>query len=218
MDGFTMTTDLELLQRWKAGDKAAGERLFSRYFDSLHGFFRAKTGPGDDDLVQETFLATLEGIDRFRGEGSFRGYLFGIARNILYAHYRRKKRHQDRGIDPLETSLADLVPSVTERYQRREEHRLLCEAAARLPLDVSLTVTLHLFQGLTFPEIGTALDIPLGTAKSQYRRAKQRLAAKIEELGRSGPLITSTTRNLDAWAAEIRREHGLEAPDPDEST
>src|SRR5690606_27370383 len=88
-------SDLELLDAWRRGDGRSGELLFRRYFAQLNRFFRNKTDTGAEDLIQTTFLACVEGRDRFRESSSFRTYLFGIAHNVLCAHYRRVARTAD---------------------------------------------------------------------------------------------------------------------------
>jgi DNA-directed RNA polymerase specialized sigma24 family protein len=76
--------DLELLARWQAGDKQAGTALFRRYFAQTRRFFRNKVGADDvEDLVQRTFAGLVEGIADFRGDASFRVYLFAVARRPL---------------------------------------------------------------------------------------------------------------------------------------
>ena len=64
--------DDDLLERWRAGDKRAGNALFERHFRSLVRFFRNKVSTGIEDLVQETLLACVRGRDRLRDDGSFR--------------------------------------------------------------------------------------------------------------------------------------------------
>src|ERR1041385_8354720 len=87
-----MDRDFELLQAWSQGDRAAGSLLFERHFDALHRFFRNKAQDGVADLVQQTLLACVEGRSRFRGDASFRTYLFQTARFQLYAYYRARRR------------------------------------------------------------------------------------------------------------------------------
>src|SRR5262245_4038675 len=76
-------TDDELLAAWRAGDRRAGEQLFDRHFKALTRFFRNKVTEGMDDLIQQTVLGLLEGKHEFRGEGSFRSFVFGVAYNVL---------------------------------------------------------------------------------------------------------------------------------------
>ena len=75
--------DRELWTAWAEGDDVAGNRLVERYFPSIHRFFRSKVGDLADDLAQRTFLAAVQNRERFRGEGSVRGYIYGIARKQL---------------------------------------------------------------------------------------------------------------------------------------
>ena len=81
-----MATDAELLAAWRGGDADAGEILFDRHFAAVTRFFRHKAGDRLDDLVQTTFMTLLESPDGFRGEGSFRAYLLGVAYNVLRRH------------------------------------------------------------------------------------------------------------------------------------
>jgi RNA polymerase sigma factor (sigma-70 family) len=83
-------TDLELLASWRDGDTKAGNALFDRYFDALFRFFRNKVQEGAEDLVQQTFLALVQSRDRFRGDSSFRTYLFTAARSKLYNYLERR--------------------------------------------------------------------------------------------------------------------------------
>src|SRR5262245_60999657 len=96
MDG---DEDLALLNRWRDGDRAAGEALFARHFDGLYRFFEHKTGGDADDLTQRTFLACVRSRDQFRGASSFRTYLFAIARHELYAHLRTLAGNQRLDFD-----------------------------------------------------------------------------------------------------------------------
>ncbi|MCA9708401.1 MAG: sigma-70 family RNA polymerase sigma factor, partial [Myxococcales bacterium] len=72
--------DEQLLARWRGGDAQAGAALFERYYEAIARFFVNKVGLDCGDLVQATFLGCLEGLERFRGEASFRTLLFAIAR------------------------------------------------------------------------------------------------------------------------------------------
>src|SRR5690606_25346041 len=119
----TLFRSLELLEAWRGGDRQAGEQLFERHFDAVARFFRNKVNQGIDDLIQRTFLACVEGKDRFRGEASFRTFLFAVAHNVLSKHYRSQRRHGDR-IDFGVTSVHDLAPSPSVVVARHDEHRV----------------------------------------------------------------------------------------------
>ena len=89
--------ELRLLHRWRAGDSQAGTALFERYFAGVYRFFRNKVTDGAEDLAQETFLACVRNAQGFRGESSFRSYVFRVAYSKLHDHYRR--RHKRDAID-----------------------------------------------------------------------------------------------------------------------
>lgn len=125
-----MTTDVELLEAWRAGDKRAGKRLFERHYDAVHRFFRNKVGPDAPDLVQKTFLGCIESVDRFRGEGRFRSWLFAVAYRQLCKHYRSKSSERAR-FDVGMISAADLDPTPSRIVAQRREHRVLLEARRR---------------------------------------------------------------------------------------
>lgn len=80
--------DEELLAAWRAGDRRAGELLFERYYEPVARFFLNKTD-AQAELIQQTFLACVEGAPKFRGEGSFRSFLFAIAEGTVKSRLRR---------------------------------------------------------------------------------------------------------------------------------
>ncbi|SFF51484.1 RNA polymerase sigma factor, sigma-70 family, partial [Nannocystis exedens] len=87
-------SDSILLAAWCAGDRAAGSALFERHFRAVARFVRSKVAREAevDDLVQSTFLACLEAGQRYRGEGSLRAYLLGIAYHKVQKHYAARRR------------------------------------------------------------------------------------------------------------------------------
>ncbi|MCH9680683.1 MAG: sigma-70 family RNA polymerase sigma factor [Deltaproteobacteria bacterium] len=196
-------TDLELLEAWRGGDRQAGEQLFERHFDAVARFFRNKVNRGIDDLIQRTFLACVEGKDRFRGEASFRTFLFAVAHNVLGKHYRTQRRHGGR-IDFGVTSVHDLAPSPSVVVARHHEHRVLLQALRRIPIDHQIVLELYYWEKLTASEVAGVLDIPEGTARTRIRRAKQLLEEQMRKLVEDRNQLESTLVNLDAWAASLR--------------
>lgn len=204
-----MATDFELLDAWKGGDKAAGNALFQRHFDSVCRFFRNKVGEGVDDLIQRTFLACVESRDKFRKEASFRTYLFTLARNELYAHFKRSRRLRER-VDPLVTSVHDLGPSAAAIVAQRKEQRLLLEALRRIPVDHQIALELYYWEGMSAAQLGRVLSTPEGTIRTRIRRAKALVEAALRELDASPEQLRSTLADIDGWARSLR-----EAVDPE---
>ncbi len=170
--------DAELLEAWAGGDKAAGERLFERHFEAVARFFRNKLAAdvAHEDLIQQTFLGCVEARDRFRGEASFRSFLFAIAHRQLAKHWRSRSR--DR-LDFQTVSIFDLDASPSAALAQNQEQQRLLLALRRIPIDSQVALELHYWESMTAAEIGEVLGIPLGTAKTRLRRAKQLLEAEL---------------------------------------
>lgn len=198
-----MPTDLDLLDAWRDGDQAAGNELFDRHFRALYRFFRNKVGDGIDDLVQKTFLACVEGRDRFRKDSTFRTYMYAAARRILYRGIENRRRDEGR-IDYGATSVHELRTGAESVLARENEHRILLEALRRIPLDFQIAVELYYWEGMKGRELAAALDIPEATVRSRLRRGLEHLRKQLEELADSPELLESTVGNLDAWAKGLR--------------
>ncbi|HVH99097.1 MAG TPA: sigma-70 family RNA polymerase sigma factor [Enhygromyxa sp.] len=195
-------SDLELLDAWRSGDGRSGELLFRRYFGQLNRFFHNKTDSGIEDLIQNTFLACIEGRDRFRAASSFRTYLFGIAHNVLCEHYRRIARTADFE----HTSVVDLGASPTGPLTRRDEHAVLLRALRSIPLDYQVMLELAYWEGMKGPEIAEILAIPSNTVRSRLSRARAALREALERVASTPALLRSTLADLDGWARSIRAE------------
>ena len=104
-----MEDEADLLQRWRAGDAAAGNRLFRRCFAPIYRFFVNKTRSLADteELTQNTFVALMTAQERFQGKSSFQSYALGIANNLLKQYYREMARVGDQQ-DPLASSIVAL--------------------------------------------------------------------------------------------------------------
>jgi RNA polymerase sigma-70 factor (ECF subfamily) len=198
-----VSDDFELLERWREGDAVAGNELFQRHFDGVCRFFANKLGDDVDDLIQKTFLACVEGKDRFRGEASFRGYLFGVARNVL-RRYFRDKRYRGERFDALVTSVHDVSPGPSLLVAEKHEQRLLLSALRQIPLDLQITLELYYWEQMSASELAQVMGLPEGTIRGRIRRAKQLLEEKLAELGESPQLVHSTMGDLDGWARSLR--------------
>ncbi|MCA9654994.1 MAG: sigma-70 family RNA polymerase sigma factor [Myxococcales bacterium] len=190
-----MSTDLELLQRWREGDRRAGEELLGRHFDSLVGFFHYKLDDGVEDLIQATMLACVEGRDRI-AHGSFRAYLFGVARRMLYQHYRRLRArdHVDFG----SCSVRDLGPSPSTAFRRAESRELMIEALRQVPIDFQIALELHYFEGLASPEIAAVLEIETATVRTRLHRGRKLLRAAFDQLSADPERASAMMARLEA--------------------
>ncbi len=197
-------SDIELLDAWRGGDTSAGNELFNRHFDSICRFFANKAPSDVDDLIQRTFLACVEGRDRYRGEASFRGYLFGVARNVLRRFYRDKRYHDAR-FDPLVVSVHDLGPGPSMLVADKREQEVLLQALRRPPMDHQITLELYYWENMSGSELAQVLDIPEGTVRGRIRRAKKLLEEALAQIAESPQQLESTIANLEGWARSLRQ-------------
>ena len=177
-----MGNDIELLDAWCAGDNEAGDALIRRHFESVCRFFRSKLGEDVEDLIQRTFqICTVRRKD-LGSDGSFRGFLFGVARNLLLDHLRRVYRRGPHD-DIHAHSLRDLGTTPSEAVARNEREQLIQEAMRRIPLEQRLLLELAHWEGLSGREIAQALEIGEYTVRSRLSRARAALREALEQLG-----------------------------------
>lgn len=208
-----MPSDFDLLAAWRNGDEHAGNELFHRHFGPVRRFFRNKVSEeAAEDLIQRTFLACVESRDRFRGDASFRTYLFVIARNELYSHLKRARK-EARAFDPAQASIEDTGLSPSRVVARRAEHRLLLEALRHLPVEQQLLLELFYWEGQVGRELAMILDVPEGTVRSRLRLARRALVRSMQRLASSPDVLESTLADLDKWARGLR-DLADEDPEP----
>jgi RNA polymerase sigma factor (sigma-70 family) len=199
-------SDVELWGSWCAGDKQAGRALFNRYFGAIARFFANKVGPEADDLVQETFATFFAAGERVREPERLRSYLFGVAYNLLRAHYRQ--RHGLAEVELESRSIHDLSPGPSTALRGDEQQQLLGEALIRIPLELQIVVELSYWEELDSSEIGRALGLPAATVRTRLRRARQLLAEQIDTLPGSHEARTRVDEALDAWASRVHAHVG----------
>lgn len=155
-------------------DEFAFRRLYREYTPTLFQFvFRlvGRNQADSEDIVQETWIRAIAGLEKFRRDSSFRTWLTGIAMNLCRELFR--SRSKNRGItESLEQhNLED----------RSGEGLDLELAIASLPGGYRAVLVLHDVEGYTHEEIAALLEIDAGTSKSQLSRARK---AVRQELGR----------------------------------
>lgn len=193
--------DAALLEAWRRGDGQAGQAFFERHYDALHRFFDNKTSGETADLVQETLEACVAGRDRIRSDHSVRGYLFGIAYNVLRRYFERQRVAGER-FDPDAQSVADLGAGPGTLAARGEAQRHLLAALRLIPLNHQVVLELFYWEEMTSAAIAEALDEPHGTVRTRLRRARALLRDAMQSLHSGETEVLDA--DLDGWAAEIR--------------
>lgn len=203
--------DLELLDRWCAGDESAGNALFKRHFAAVYRFLEHKVDGEADEVVQDTFLACVRSRDRFRRQSSFRTYLFAIARHTLYAHLR-KRASKGTTLDFDDISVATLSTSARGKLARGQDRTRLLTALRELPVEQQLLLELHYWEGLDGDQLAEVFDVAEATTRSRLFRARAALRTRLE--GDGGPALPpSTDTDLDAWARALADDDAPAAAD-----
>ncbi len=202
------SSDEALYGAWATGDRRAGGLLVDRHVPPISRFFANKVWRADDveDLVGRTFEACAKDLGKFRADGSFRAYLFGIAHNVL-RRYLRDRRHDDASpLDDGDGDARDEGPSPSAVLGRCHEERVLLQALRRLPIDLQLVLELSFFEELSRIEIAKVLGIPDGTVASRFRKAQAELATHVERLAATPAIAHSTVHGLADWAKGLRAQ------------
>jgi len=171
----THASERALVERCRAGDQDAFRELLDRYKDLVFALIARTVQDRSraEDLAQEVFLRIHRGLPYFRGEARLSTWIYRIVANVCV---------QDTGRARAPVPLDDAhSPSATDRqYGDFELRDRLEKAIARLPPQYRLVIAAHYLEGLQYEDLAEALQMPLGTVKTQLFRAKQQLRRLLE--------------------------------------
>ncbi len=195
-----MNDDIAVLQRWRNGDRSAGETLCERYFNEIYRFFDQKIPGEADDLTQQTFLACVKARDQFRGASTFRTYLYSIARHELYMRLRKLSKFEH--VDLEVSSLDELVSSPSKQLGKQQELEAVRAALRRLPIEQQLLLEFHYWHDLDMAALSELFDASPGTIRVRLLRARRALRDRLGA-------------NAVTGDADDRLSASLQAPDSD---
>lgn len=197
----TQDADPVLVQRTLAGDQRAYGLLVLKYQRRIQRLIGRFVRDADmvEDIAQETFIRAYKALHQFRGDAQFYTWLYRIAVNTA------KKALMDLRRDPVvfegalrtdgeenETSRIGPEPiseETPETVLAAQEIAAAVNAAMEaLPEDLRQAVTLREIEGLSYEEIATAMECPIGTVRSRIFRAREAISARVRPLleNRSG--------------------------------
>src|SRR4051812_4075885 len=172
--------DIELIARWRAGDERAATALVKRHAEPLARFAVANGERSEvDELVQDTFVRAFGAIDSFRGESSFRTWLFTIQRRLLLDRRRAEKRRRDR--TELQEGDASTEYDSLDAVVADETQRRLQDAMKRLSPTQKEVFALRVSEGLSYKEIAEAVGTTEGAARVHYHNAMRAIKEFLDE-------------------------------------
>ncbi len=176
-------TEREDLGVWfRQGRPGAAERVVRELGPPLFRYFRRQVDSPEDarDLTQDVFVKLWQGAATYRPQGSFRGWVFRVARHVALDHHRRAvRRPLAVGVHPV-PEIRDDANDPAEALSTADERNRLVTAALDLPEGEREVFLMRCESDLKFREIADALEIPLGTALARMHRAVKRLQAALE--------------------------------------
>jgi RNA polymerase sigma-70 factor, ECF subfamily len=189
-----MASEQELVERLRAGDEEAFAELVRRYHRLMlrvaRGYVRSDAVA--EEVVQESWLAVLRGIERFEGRSSFKTWLLRIVANRAMTSGARESRSV-----PVEPSVSadHFVPEgepgagawasppepwPEDRLLAEETRAVIERAIAELPPTQAAVVTMRDVEGLSSEEVQEALDITPGNQRVLLHRGRQKVRAALE--------------------------------------
>lgn len=180
--------------------RASFEREALVHLDALYRVAQRLTGdPSDaDDLVQETMLKAFRAWDQYEPGTNAKGWLLTILRHAFINEYRRRRRRPEAvDVSALE-QFAVLSEAQEDDPQGAFFDRIVddevLQAIDELPEAFRETLVLSDVEGLSYQEIASVLEVPVGTVKSRLFRARQMLQSKLYEYAVEMGYIKRTAR------------------------
>jgi RNA polymerase sigma-70 factor, ECF subfamily len=193
--------DDELMLRLQDGDQSAFEGLVRRHQSPLIGFFHRQIRDWQlaEDLTQETLLRIHNTSWDYLPRGTFKAWMYRIARNLLIDTTRRrahdclvhavKSRPRNDNREEIIARLSSELPMPDEQADQRDFANVVDDLLHHIPEDQRLTFILHIYAGLSLPEIADAMETNLPTTKSRLRLAREKLREKLAARGIVDPSI-----------------------------
>jgi RNA polymerase sigma-70 factor (ECF subfamily) len=170
----------ELVERCRRGDEGAFEELVNTYKDLVFALIARTTADRSraEDLAQDVFLRVHRGLPYFRGEARLSTWIYRIVANVCVQEHQRVPAVSSLEDERIEVRGAAAVRD--RQFSDLELRDRLEKAIARLPANYQLLVAAHYLRGVQYEDLAVAMDLPLGTIKTQLYRAKRQLRKLLE--------------------------------------
>ena len=187
--GHAVDADVEAMTRLAHGDDLALNEIMERWTARLGSFLARFLGSENDaaELVQETFVAVYRARMRYRPNGKFSSWIFGIAGNLARQRLRWRKRHPEVALDlemeesrPVQPDHFLENPSL--KMQGKETAAAVRSAVMALPAELREALILATYEELPQSEIAQILGCSTKAVETRIYRARQLLKKKLHAL------------------------------------
>lgn len=183
--------DQDLVARAQRGDRRAFDLLVLKYQQKIASLVARYVRDSTEvlDVTQDAFLKAYRALPGFRGESAFYTWLYRIAVNTVKNHLVAQGRRPP-GSD-VEADLAEQLDAggrlrdtgTPERHLLRDEIASTVQLALdELPEDLRTAIVLRELEGMSYEEIATAMDCPIGTVRSRIFRARDAIDKRLRPL------------------------------------
>ncbi len=189
--------DQKLVERAQGGDQRAFDQLVAKYQRKLGRLLsRFIRDPAEvEDVAQEAFMKAYRALPSFRGDSAFYTWLYRIgintAKNYLVAQGRRAPTSTEFDSDEAETfESADQLRDINTPESlllSKQIGETVNAAMDALPEELRTAIMLREIEGLSYEEIASMMDCPIGTVRSRIFRAREAVAAKLRPLLDTAP-------------------------------
>jgi RNA polymerase sigma-70 factor (ECF subfamily) len=176
----------ELVERCRAGDEGAFQELIDRHKDLVFALIARTVQDRSraEDLAQEVFLRIHRGLPYFRGEARLSTWIYRIVANICVQEQAKPRTALGQvpsvSLDDERSGARATAAAADRQFGDLELRDRLEKAIARLPANYRLLIAAHYLDGVHYEDLAEALQLPLGTVKTQLYRAKQQLRRLLE--------------------------------------
>ena len=183
--------DQLLVERVQKGDKRAFDLLILKYQHRIVSLVTRYVSDSSEaqDVAQEAFIKAYRAIGRFRGDSAFYTWLYRIAintaKNWIVAKNRRPPASDIDAVDAEQYGMSSRLKetSTPENEMMREEiERTVYDTIAELPEDLRTAIMLREMDGMSYEEIATTMECPIGTVRSRIFRAREAIDEKLKPL------------------------------------
>ncbi len=183
--------DQALVERVQKGDKQAFDVLVLKYQQRIiHLVSRYVRSPDEaQDVAQEAFIKAYRAIHRFRGDSAFYTWVYRIAINTAKNYLVAASRRPPTGdIDAQEAEQYEGASGLKEydtpeHLVLRDEIKAAIDSAIDdLPEDLKTAISLRELEGMSYEDIATTMECPIGTVRSRIFRARDAIDTKLRPL------------------------------------
>jgi RNA polymerase sigma-70 factor, ECF subfamily len=177
-------TELEAVQRCREGDVAGLQVLYETHRVKVYNLSWRMLGTPQEaeDALQEIFLKVFDRIKHYRGDAAFSTWLYRLTTNHCLDLLRRRKILTFLGFENIQEPVAE---KSGEKAMDLGFSPILLKALERLPGNQKACLLMREMEDLSYEEIAAALQLSLGTVKSNIHRAKAFLKSFLEKEGLS---------------------------------